>query len=101
MSKVLYLCDGLACNDLKKTICAKHMIESDKSTVCIHTSKENHSIKKILGKSFPETIFINHPSHDITVEEFEELETELLNGITKYDIMKAYQILMERTHGSN
>ena len=74
------------------------MTERDKSTVCIHTSKENHSIKKILGKNFPETVFINHPSHDIIAE---DLVIKPLNGITKYEIMKAYQIIMERMHESN
>lgn len=49
MQKKLYICDGLSCNNGESC----YVIGGP----CIHTTDENHSIKKILGDKFPPTTF--------------------------------------------
>lgn len=46
----LYICDGLACSGAENCYL--------KGGNCMHTSQANHSLKRISGKSFPETTFV-------------------------------------------
>ena len=48
----LYICDGCACLGNASNC---YINGGD----CVHTSKEEHSIKKRLGDDFPPTTFVN------------------------------------------
>lgn len=59
----MYICDGEACT-LNKDNCFKN------DGACIHTSKEEHSIKKKLKDKFPPTRFVKGPKRVL----FEEID---------------------------